>query len=359
MMGGSGSSATSLARGLANTANQLSLGLDDTMPPSNPPHTPPIAAPAWNLRAHKRELATGGALLGAMLLLVSLLDESPTVLIQEPACGQASYQVIGTEPIAGVEQFAGIRYGTAGRWQKPKPAPCRAEPLQATEFGEMCAQASGVDVGTSSGGLVLLALCFFFVAMTIWGLFLPGPKPRRWRFCEDNHKHCTLAWKLWKSGIRNCGRRAMQKVSCCCVVLSFVIPANCTPAPSEPELVASAGPKPPNARRCQNRCACCGVSWFLLLAVCSICLIAVNHPGHEGSEDCLFLNVWRQSGLQTTDQLYPVFVFFHGGDLTTGSGNMAGVLPLDWAKNEKVILVSINYVSSHICASREVLDPLP
>lgn len=37
-------------------------------------------------------------------------------------------------------------------------------------------------------------------------------------------------------------------------------------------------------------------------------------------EDCLNLNVWRPSGLNT-DQLVPVYVFIHGGDFEHGSGS--------------------------------------
>jgi para-nitrobenzyl esterase len=58
-----------------------------------------------------------------------------------------------------------------------------------------------------------------------------------------------------------------------------------------------------------------------------------------GSEDCLFLNIWRpmKSGS------FPVMVWIHGGDLLQGSGST----PMYWgdrlAKNHDVVVVTINY----------------
>ncbi|MEG0075140.1 MAG: carboxylesterase family protein, partial [Eubacterium sp.] len=58
------------------------------------------------------------------------------------------------------------------------------------------------------------------------------------------------------------------------------------------------------------------------------------------SEDCLFLNVWTPSTHK--EDLFPVYVYIHGGGFATGSG---GELMFDGTKitNRGVVVVTLNY----------------
>lgn len=62
----------------------------------------------------------------------------------------------------------------------------------------------------------------------------------------------------------------------------------------------------------------------------------------EGSEDCLYINIWSPSlGPQT---LRPVMVWFHSGDFVYGSGHMAGMSPTpEMAVATNSVYVSFNY----------------
>jgi len=57
------------------------------------------------------------------------------------------------------------------------------------------------------------------------------------------------------------------------------------------------------------------------------------------SEDCLFLNVWAPEGARDA----PVFVWIHGGALTTGASNEAMYDGAKMAASQGMIVVSINY----------------
>lgn len=57
------------------------------------------------------------------------------------------------------------------------------------------------------------------------------------------------------------------------------------------------------------------------------------------SEDCLFLNVWTPTGARDA----PVFVWIHGGALTTGSSSEAMYDGARMAASQGVVVVSINY----------------
>ncbi|XP_026486244.2 carboxylic ester hydrolase-like [Vanessa tameamea] len=60
----------------------------------------------------------------------------------------------------------------------------------------------------------------------------------------------------------------------------------------------------------------------------------------EGSENCLFLNIYTQS-LQS-DSKIPVMIFIHGGGFQAGSGN-SDMLGPEFLIQHNVILVTINY----------------
>jgi carboxylesterase type B len=66
---------------------------------------------------------------------------------------------------------------------------------------------------------------------------------------------------------------------------------------------------------------------------------STNGPRSE-TEDCLFVNVWRPSGLRSRDSR-PVYVFIHGGGLTNGSSNQADMTEI--VQRTGVVGVSLNY----------------
>ncbi|XP_065644647.1 neurotactin [Hydra vulgaris] len=62
----------------------------------------------------------------------------------------------------------------------------------------------------------------------------------------------------------------------------------------------------------------------------------------EGSENCLYLNVW--SPHLETDALLPVFVWIHGGYLMNGFGHQSGYSPdSEFVTSMNVVAVSMNY----------------
>jgi para-nitrobenzyl esterase len=62
--------------------------------------------------------------------------------------------------------------------------------------------------------------------------------------------------------------------------------------------------------------------------------------GPSGSEDCLFLNVWRP---QSAERGLPVYVFIHGGGNSIGSSNMADYYGTAVASRSNMVYVSLNY----------------
>ncbi|KAF8528406.1 Alpha/Beta hydrolase protein [Hysterangium stoloniferum] len=67
-----------------------------------------------------------------------------------------------------------------------------------------------------------------------------------------------------------------------------------------------------------------------------------NTPPLPEDEDCLFLNVWTPEKLHTTAKT-PVMIWIHGGSLQFGSGATPAYDGESIAKNQGVIVVSINY----------------
>jgi para-nitrobenzyl esterase len=68
-----------------------------------------------------------------------------------------------------------------------------------------------------------------------------------------------------------------------------------------------------------------------------------NEPvklGLPGTEDCLFLNVWRPASTHERSKL-PVLIWIHGGALTTGAS--AGYDPSVMVRDNGIIVVTINY----------------
>ncbi|THV04330.1 alpha/beta-hydrolase [Dendrothele bispora CBS 962.96] len=68
------------------------------------------------------------------------------------------------------------------------------------------------------------------------------------------------------------------------------------------------------------------------------------------SEDCLFLNVWAPSTAlvgdpqnKTTDELKAVVVWFYGGSLIFGSSSISMYNGASLAKNQDIIVITINY----------------
>lgn len=64
-------------------------------------------------------------------------------------------------------------------------------------------------------------------------------------------------------------------------------------------------------------------------------------PSGAQDEDCLFLNVWTPSLSQTAG--LPVMVWIHGGGFNTGSSSSPAYDGESFARDQNVVLVSINY----------------
>jgi para-nitrobenzyl esterase len=63
-------------------------------------------------------------------------------------------------------------------------------------------------------------------------------------------------------------------------------------------------------------------------------------PNGDGSEDCLYLNIYRPAGAKAGQSL-PVILFIHGGGNQQGSGNDFN--PTDWVAGSGIVVVTINY----------------
>jgi carboxylesterase type B len=68
-------------------------------------------------------------------------------------------------------------------------------------------------------------------------------------------------------------------------------------------------------------------------------------PGGQDpmSEDCLYLNVWSPVKGSAVRSDLPVMVFIHGGSFTLGSGSMPFFDGTDFARQQNVVVVTLNY----------------
>jgi len=62
-----------------------------------------------------------------------------------------------------------------------------------------------------------------------------------------------------------------------------------------------------------------------------------------GSEDCLYLNVYRPSGIDYSQEKLPVMFWIHGGGNTWGYSASEFTIPKEFINKQNIILVSINY----------------
>ena len=67
----------------------------------------------------------------------------------------------------------------------------------------------------------------------------------------------------------------------------------------------------------------------------------VHQPRPE-AEECLFLNIWRPSGMSSEDSL-PIMVWIHGGGFMIGSGAEQVYNGSNLARDQNVLVISINY----------------
>ncbi|MFW9778162.1 MAG: carboxylesterase/lipase family protein [Candidatus Heimdallarchaeota archaeon] len=62
--------------------------------------------------------------------------------------------------------------------------------------------------------------------------------------------------------------------------------------------------------------------------------------GSTGSEDCLYLNIWRP---KSSESDLPVYLYIHGGGNSIGSSNTASYLGNTLARQSNLLYVSVNY----------------
>ena len=60
----------------------------------------------------------------------------------------------------------------------------------------------------------------------------------------------------------------------------------------------------------------------------------------KGSEDCLYLNVWRP---QSDDDDLPVYLWIHGGGNSMGAASDKGYDGANLARNCNMVVVTVNY----------------
>jgi para-nitrobenzyl esterase len=62
--------------------------------------------------------------------------------------------------------------------------------------------------------------------------------------------------------------------------------------------------------------------------------------GPKGSEDCLYLNIWRPKGDETG---LPVYLFIHGGGNSIGTGSSRDYYGIEVAGKSRMVYVSVNF----------------
>jgi para-nitrobenzyl esterase len=62
--------------------------------------------------------------------------------------------------------------------------------------------------------------------------------------------------------------------------------------------------------------------------------------GPAGSEDCLYLNIWRPKSSETE---LPVYLYIHGGGNSIGSSNTASYFGNAFAEQSNLVYISVNY----------------
>jgi para-nitrobenzyl esterase len=78
----------------------------------------------------------------------------------------------------------------------------------------------------------------------------------------------------------------------------------------------------------------------------SDCLQMVTDTDTFGSEDCLFLNIWRPAEKTSSDERLPVLVWIHGGGLVTGGSSDQidrGIYDGSGLARQGLVVVTLNY----------------
>uniref|UniRef100_A0A1A9ZUL9 carboxylesterase n=1 Tax=Glossina pallidipes TaxID=7398 RepID=A0A1A9ZUL9_GLOPL len=85
--------------------------------------------------------------------------------------------------------------------------------------------------------------------------------------------------------------------------------------------------------------------WFGVRDCCRFTCKAIQKNQHgaiEGTEDCLYLNVYSKN-IHCAKRKLPVMVWIHGGGFTTGSGIRDFICGPDYFMMENIVLVTFNY----------------
>ncbi|CAH2237117.1 jg24456 [Pararge aegeria aegeria] len=73
------------------------------------------------------------------------------------------------------------------------------------------------------------------------------------------------------------------------------------------------------------------------------CQMEMKQGIHQGSEDCLYLNVYTPTLQNSNSNLLPVMFFIHGGGFIYGNGTVKEELGPDYLIENGVVVVTINY----------------
>ena len=223
----------------------------------------------------------------------------------------AGFVYRGSTPITGVWQFAGIKYGTAERWQLPVKAGLpfdsgslsRKSPwvVDATEFGSTCTQPNLMQLA----GRWWYPLLFLAVGLALWWRYLPVPLALLAWLAGHLRKQATDGLALAGLG-QLAGQGDAREFELAEPgatpdgSAAAAVPAAPTPRWSNP-------PTSKRTRRAAKGGVC--VSFLLALVAAFVAGFVVTAESFAGSEDCLFLNVLRQDFVPEADG--------HGGAIST------------------------------------------